>query len=1084
MEPVRLAAELDDFYKQVRAVILDKQHPVSGLLPASVAITSHGNYRDAWVRDNVYSILAVWGLSIAYRALDDDQGRGYELEHRTVKLMRGLLRSMMAQAAKVETFKKTRNPNDALHAKYDTETGGVVVDDTAWGHLQIDATSVFLLMLAQMIASGLSIIWTHDEVAFIQNLTYYIERAYRTPDYGIWERGAKTNQGRVELNASSLGMAKAALEALSGFNLFGARGGQASVIHVSPDNIAQSDITLKSILPRESTTKETDAALLSIVGYPGYAVSNRKLSELTRSTIVEKLEGRYGLKRFLLDGHQTVLEDEHRLHYEEQELKRFEGIESEWPLFFTYLYLDALMRRDSRSAADYRAKLERVLVERDGHKLLPELYFVPEENIAAEKAVPHSQERLPNPNVPLVWAQSLYLLAKMLERGVLVPHDIDPLNRRQPKVRHRPVVQLLFLAEDEELQSQLAERGIPTETATDIRPVLVYLPEHIANAHAQVGRHDGLGLSGRSARALKSLTTSRIYKLRGETVVCLASFFMQEEFYLAYDLDFLVRRFESELAYLHRNWTGRGRPTVTVLLTKNLLEGSADGFFSFMHKVSTGTVNGIPVRVGRLSELIHTASFERIDNLFDFAAPTFPLHALTGKKSRALAVPGKQVQLESSEELRIDTTAEPLQLLERLEKTDNLYEQVELLAGLCRLQPMDTPVELRGKATTVLELLEEVYEEAGRLRLWAVLRRTAGLLNKVDVDLNLAVGVILVRQKNIQVGRAYNDDSLITRPVTETELLQKINTFCRDDIRDHVLTQELILYISLLIKAQPVLFAELLTIRISYLILLLASEIARERSISPDEGYEQLMHSAPSQIQRLLETVLARYHEIQSLPQEQEQLHAPAMSSPLGWTQDLGLEKLKAPSGGWLGWRQHHGVIDRRPPDFYANTYRLFRHAQGLIIGDKLERRNRMDSQVVLSDMTAGEKSFALWVEHLLNRVQSPEYRQLNIEALNVLSSFFAQNPSLKIEDTLSLEAILGHAVHRAYVTTHPDREGSYNDFKAAAWDEYYALSPAETSSMLVNALKQLVVSSHPAEPAPSSRGASQLGQGHATGQS
>ncbi len=262
--------------------------------------------------------------------------------------MRGLLRSMMAQAPKVEAFKRTRHPNDALHAKYDTETGGVVVDDTAWGHLQIDATSVFLLMLAQMIASGLNIIWSQDEVAFIQNLTYYIERAYRTPDYGIWERGAKSNSGRVELNASSLGMAKAALEALSGFNLYGPRGGQGSVIHVSPDNIAQADITLKSILPRESNTKETDAVLLSIVGYPGYAVSNRKLADQTRTNIVEKLEGKYGLKRFLLDGHQTELEDVHRLHYEEQELKQFEGIESEWPLFFTYLYLDALMRRDTR----------------------------------------------------------------------------------------------------------------------------------------------------------------------------------------------------------------------------------------------------------------------------------------------------------------------------------------------------------------------------------------------------------------------------------------------------------------------------------------------------------------------------------------------------------------------------------------------------------------------------------------------------------------------------------------------------------------------------------------------------------------
>ena len=85
--------------------------------------------RDAWVRDNVYSILCVWGLSLAYQRLDDDEGRGFELSRRTVLLMRGLLRSMMTQSAKVEAFKHSRSPKDALHAKYDTETGNVVVGD-------------------------------------------------------------------------------------------------------------------------------------------------------------------------------------------------------------------------------------------------------------------------------------------------------------------------------------------------------------------------------------------------------------------------------------------------------------------------------------------------------------------------------------------------------------------------------------------------------------------------------------------------------------------------------------------------------------------------------------------------------------------------------------------------------------------------------------------------------------------------------------------------------------------------------------------------------------------------------------------
>ena len=130
-------------------------------------------------RDNVYSIYAVWGLALAYRRLDDDQGRAFELEHATVKCMRGILFSMMRQVHKVELFKNSQSIENALHAKYNTATGATVVGDNEWGHLQIDATSIFLLSVAQMTASGLQIIYTMDEVHFIQNLVFYIERGYR-----------------------------------------------------------------------------------------------------------------------------------------------------------------------------------------------------------------------------------------------------------------------------------------------------------------------------------------------------------------------------------------------------------------------------------------------------------------------------------------------------------------------------------------------------------------------------------------------------------------------------------------------------------------------------------------------------------------------------------------------------------------------------------------------------------------------------------------------------------------------------------------------------------------------------------------
>ncbi len=1056
MDDVRLRAALEVYYQQVKAVILDKQHPVTGLLPASTAVTVHGDYRDAWVRDNVYSILAVWGLALAYRNIDDDGGRGFELEHSTIKLMRGLLRAMMRQSHKVEAFKKTQAREDALHAKYDTVTGGVVVADDAWGHLQIDATSLFLLTLAQMIASGLDIISTLDEVNFVQNLVFYIDRAYRTPDYGIWERGEKMNRGGLELNASSLGMAKAALEALSGFNLFGARGSQASVVHVIPDNIAQAGITLRSLLPRESSTKEVDAALLSVISFPAFAVNDPALVSRVREEIVHKLEGRYGLKRFLRDGHQTVLEDDTRLHYQAEELKQFEDIESEWPLFFTYLFLDGLFRGDADQVTAYARKLNDVLVDQDGYELLPELFFVPEDRVDEEKEQPHSQERQSNDNIPLVWAQSLYLLGRLLQEGYLQPSDIDPLGRHQPVVERRPVVQLVVLAEDEALKAELATHGVLAETPQALFPVEVRFPDEVAAAYEQVGRNDKLGLTGRPLRRMKSMSTSRLYRLGGKTVVCLSPFFMQREFYLAFDMDFLVARFKSELAYIHRHWAQLGRPTVTILLTHSLLESGENVFYALMQQVRTGHVEGIPVKAGRLAQLMPTACFERIDDLHNYVFED-PILVNLAESHTVLLQRDFHCVLPNTAELEIELEHDVDALIGTLESSANLYEQVEILAALARLQGLEHVFSLRTQNVTVRQLLEEVYEQAGRRRLWAVVRRAASLLGKFDVDLFYAVGAILVRQKNVLLGRAYSKDSLIDQPIPPDTLLDKINTYCRDDIRDRVLTQEILVYLGLLIKAKPELFADLLTIRVSYLILLLTSELGRDLQLTQDEAYEHLMHMAPSNIQKRLRGVLEHYQNMGLVIEQMESLRAQQPESRLTWAQDEELEALQAPPEGWFRWRQYRGILNRVPENLYARIWRLFEHTQGLIIGEKLERRNRLDSRVVLSDMTPGEKDFALRIEHLLNKLPSPEYRHLNLEALTVLSRFAEQNPSLKVDGYLVLDVLIGHAVRLAYIDKHPAREATYNEHKADAWTLFHARPPVATTEYMIKAFRYLL---------------------------
>ncbi len=1056
-------AQRDRYYQVIKTVILDRQHPVSGLLPASTAITSHGNYTDAWVRDNVYSILAVWGLALAYRKGDDSSGRTYELEHRVVKLMRGLLFAMMQQAPKVETFKQNQDPLAALHAKYDTATGGTVVGDSEWGHLQLDATAVFLLMLAQMIASGLAIIFTQDEVNFIQNLVYYIGRGYRTPDYGIWERGNKLNHGKPELNASSVGMVKAALEAMDGFNLYGVRGGQGAVIHVLPDEIARARITLESLLPRESGSKEVDAAVLSVIGYPAFAIEDRALVALTRQKIVDKLQGNYGCKRFLRDGHQTVIEDTTRLHYEPEELLQFEHIECEWPLFFAYLYVDALFRQDAAAIAFYQDRLAQVAIpDQDGIPLLPELYYVPEAAIALERATPHSQERLPNDNVPLVWAQSLYLLGQLISDGLITPQDIDPLGRhRRVGQRHPSIVQVALVAETESLQRELSTYGILTQVPDELAPIQIHPSGELSAVYAHIGCNGPLGLSGRPVRRLRSLTTSRIFRIAGEHVVFLPSFLDPQKFYLTLDYHFLVAQIRSELAYIHRHWNAPGRPTVTLLLTHELFELGhrpihESPLLKLIQELKGGTCGEVPVLVGPLYQLMLTAGTERIDDIgpYVFTANAVPY----GPRPRSFL----PATLDHSHPLSVWQMftiegGSVADLLARLWRSRNLYEHIEILARLQQLEGLTLATDPRETPLTVQDWLEEVYAQASQWELWLVVRRAAGLLGKMDVNLSDAVTELVVRQKQVTVGKAYSEDSLIRDPMPHSEIMHKINRFCSDeDERDRVLTQEILVYLSVLIKSEPELFKGLLTLRVGYLILLLTGELAREQGITRDEAYDRLTALSPYGVQSRLRQVLAGYSGLNRSLFKQESLPMRA-KAPITWGMVATPFDAPPEDGDWWRKRQIDGELTRLPEDFYQDIWLLLQRCQGIVIGDKLDRRNRIDSEVILAEMTPGEANFARRLEHLLNKIQAPEYRHVTVEALRELAAIFRGNPDLHLDSHIVLDVLTGHAVRLAWVEDHPHQAGQYELYKAQAWSTFYQGSPEHCARYVAKALQFLV---------------------------
>jgi phosphorylase kinase alpha/beta subunit len=1075
--------QLDQYYHQIQSIILTRQNPITGLFPASTAITAHGDYTDAWVRDNVYTILAVWGLALAYRKVDAPPGRLFELEQSVVKLMRGLLFCMLRQSAKVEQFKQTQSPLDALHAKYNTQTGDVVVGDDEWGHLQLDATSLFILILAQMTASGLPVIYTLDEVNFVQNLVYYVGRTYRTPDFGLWERGDKINHGSVELNASSIGMAKAALEAINGLDLFGARGSQASVIHVLPDEIARARLTLASLLPRESSSKETDAALLSVIGFPAFAVTDPLLVARTRTKIVDKLEGKYGCKRFLRDGHQTVLEDSTRLHYEPEELLKFEGIECEWPLFFTYLYLDALFSGDAVGIEKYRSLLAAIAVDVDGTQLLPELYIVPKDKIAAERLKPHSQVRIPNENLPLVWAQSLYFLGELLFDKFLAPGDLDPLGRHlRIGNKRRRTVQIALIAENEELQLQLADYGIATQILAQIDPIQVRQSTELAAAYTQIGRNDKLGLTGRPIRRLRSLTTCRIFNVRGETIVFLPAFLDQQQFYLTLDYHFLVSQIKAEIAYISEQWTQLGRPTMTLLLTKSLLQEGQDEFknkqyssplLALINEFNQGKCNGVPIRLGNLNQLKLTAGIERIDNLHDFQFDQAVVSSVLPQRYYLTYLADRNHPLTNTQEFLLEAETNIKLLLTKLRGSDNLYQQIELLHTLTKLEGLDFNTGFGGAGinVTIADLLDEVYFKAGNFSdrpIWSIVRYAAGLLDKVDISLSDAVTDILIGGKQLTVGMAYSEAALIDAPMSHTEIIEKIDKFCREDIRDRVLTQEIIIYLGLLIKSQPALVKGLLTLRVGYLIVLLTSELVMELKITQDEAYEKLMQLSPFEIQTRLHQVLTDYQGLGDTVFQQESLHLNRSQQQIEWIVNQSTERIDTPSIDWRYQRRKDGAINRVDRDFYPSIWRLLEHCKGLTIGDKLEKRNRLDSEIILSEMTAGEKNFALRIEHLLNKIVAPEYRQLNIEALMALAALSERNPELNIEEYIVLDVLIGHAVRLAWLdlnlrnTNTSDLAASafdpvnYDQYKSYAWSAFYQSSPYICATYLVRSLQFL----------------------------
>uniref|UniRef100_A0A3Q3JHP7 Phosphorylase b kinase regulatory subunit n=1 Tax=Monopterus albus TaxID=43700 RepID=A0A3Q3JHP7_MONAL len=1074
--------KLDNYARIVHQTILKHQDPVTGLLPGSP------DQPDAWIRDNVYSIVSVWALSLAYRKnadRDEDKAKAYELEQSVVKLMRGVLQCIMRQLDKVEKFKYSRSTSDALHAKYNTRTCATVVGDDQWGHLQVDATSLFLLFLAQMTASGLHIIYTQDEVDIVQNLMFYIEATYKVADYGMWERGDKTNQGITEINASSIGMAKASLEALDELNLFGAKGGPGSVVHALADDIQHCQSILTSMLPRASMSKEVDAGVLAIISYPAFAVEDMSIVNVTKEEIISKLQGRYGCCRFLRDGHKTPKEDPNRLYYESAELKLFENIECEWPLFWTYLILDGIFINSLEQVQEYQEALEGILIKReDGIRLVPELYSVPADKVEEEYMNPHSVERIPMGKCPLKWGQSLYILGNLLSEGFLAPGEIDPLNRRFSTIpKPDVVVQVSILAETEEIKELLMKNGIDVETVADIHPIHVQPSRVLSHIYARLGRNPRLGLTGRPYRRIGVLGTSKFYIIRNAIFSFTPQFIDHQQFYMALDNKMIVEMLRTEIAYLSSRWRMTGRPTVTFPISQSMLTEDHTNLdpavLATLRKLQDGYYGGARIQTGKLSEFFTTSCFahlsfldkgpgtkgqhedaddgssgdgyvyelqaddlaQYLDHLLAHAAPKKPkrqvmalgrFKAVATKTKEMVSLMNKAQDLniqninmylpnklfrssQPSLNLHLPDSSAPQQtqtpemavaqdsgiprdasgaidysaLAQLLKDTQNLHDQADILYVLFKDMGMDWDTQLHGKGSTVKSLLTDLYEKAGELKNWGVIRMISGMLKKKVEELDSACSDLLAHQKHLTVGLPPEPrEKTITAPIPPDQLAALIDEASGDNI-----TVELMVYLAMSIRTQPSLFSEMFRLRIGLIIQVMATELAHSLSCSGEEATESLMSMSPSELKNLLHHILSgKEFGVQRSVRETDA--SPAISihhlGNVGATKSerAGISRLKSemkmkyklpsmesvdipesiPSvtdtrhGQWLRRRRLDGALNRVPVGFYRKVWKI------------------------LQKMTPGEIKFSVHVETVLNRVPQPEYRQLLVEAILVLT--------------------------------------------------------------------------------------------------
>ncbi len=319
------------------------QHP-TGLFSASRKDVMTG-YNLCWIRDTVYA-------SLGFEAVKNIAALR--------KTYHALLNLLLKHEYKIDWMIRQPHPKAAfryIQARYHPATMEEIGGE--WGNKQNDAVGAVLFKIGELESKGTRIIRNGGDARILQKLVRYLEAIeyWHDKDNGMWEENE-------EVHASSVGACVAGLKEIR----------KVDGIEVPEWLIRKGEETLQRLLPRESETKETDLALLSLI-YPYNVVS-----ESQREQIIAAIE-------------KKLVREKGAIRYEGDKYYN-NGEEAQWCFGFPWLaIIYKKLNRPDKHAHYVRKTME--VTNAAGE--MPELYY--------------GSTGKSNENTPLAWGQSLSVVA-------------------------------------------------------------------------------------------------------------------------------------------------------------------------------------------------------------------------------------------------------------------------------------------------------------------------------------------------------------------------------------------------------------------------------------------------------------------------------------------------------------------------------------------------------------------------------------------------------------------------------------------------------------------------------------------------